>query len=97
MAKNKATAGDFIQQLVEPYLNAEGDIEKKGGKELDSMIAAWKLVPKITNLENVEWVAIFPKEGTGAQNKNGKRGINKQDKIESIKSVLRSYLKATRP
>ena len=61
------------------------------------MIAAWKLVPKITNLENVEWVAIFPKEGTGAQNKNGKRGINKQDKIESIKSVLRSYLKATRP
>ena len=97
MAKNKATAGDFIQQLVEPYLNAEGDIEKKGGKELDSMIAAWKLVPKITNLENVEWVAIFPKEGTGAQNKNGKRGINKQDKKESIKSVLRSYLKATRP
>ena len=38
MAKNKATAGDFILQLVAPYLNAEGDIAKKCGKELDSMI-----------------------------------------------------------
>ena len=96
MAKNKATAGDFIQQLVTPYLNAEGDIAKKCGKELDSMIAAWKLVPKIINRENVEWVAIFPKEGTGAPNKDGKRGIVKKDKVESILSVLNSYLKATR-
>ena len=49
MAKNKATAGDFILQLVAPYFNAEGDIAKKCGKERDSMIAAWKLVPKIIN------------------------------------------------
>ena len=53
MAKNKATAGDFIQQLVAPYLNAEGDTAKKCGKELDSMIAAWKLLRSSLGGDNV--------------------------------------------
>ena len=70
MAKNKATAGDFIQQLVGPYLNAEGDIAKKGVKELDSMIAAWKLVPKINHQGDVWPGATFPKVGTGAVSVN---------------------------
>ena len=50
-AKNKATAVDFIQQLVQPYVNTEEAIAKKSGKELDGIMAAWKLVPPIANRE----------------------------------------------
>ena len=85
MAKNKATAGDFILQLVAPYLNAEGDIAKKCGKERDSMIAAWKLVPKIINHQGDVWPgATFPKEGTGAVSKLGMCGIKKKDKAPAF-------------
>ena len=95
-AKNKATASDFIKQLVEPYVNAEEAIENKTGKELDGMIAAWKLVPQIANREGVIWIASFPKEGTGVLGKTGKYGIRKADKVASILSALRGYVNATR-
>jgi hypothetical protein len=95
-AKNKATAVDFIQQLVQPYVNNEEAIAKKSGKELDGMIAAWKLVPPIANREGVTWLASFPKEGSGTAGKNGKCGIVKADKVKGILSALRGYLNATR-
>jgi len=98
MAMHQATAADYIQQLVDPYLDAEGDIAKKSAKELDAMIAAWKLVPKIVNHQGHVWPgATFPKEGTGKPDKNGKCGIKKKDKVANILSVLHSYLDATRP
>ena len=34
IAMRKATAVNYIEQLVDPYLNAEGDIAKKSVKEL---------------------------------------------------------------
>jgi hypothetical protein len=98
MAMHQATAADYIQQLVDPYLDAEGDIAKKSLKELDAMIAAWKLVPKIVNHQGHVWPgATFPKDGTGKPDKNGKCGILKKDKVNNILSVLHSYLDATRP
>ena len=98
IAMRKATAVNYIEQLVEPYLNAEGDIAKKSGKELDEMIAAWKMVPKIINHQSTVWPgATFPKEGSGAENKLGKRGLKKVGKVANILSVLHSYVEATRP
>ena len=98
IAMHQATAADYIQQLVDPYLDAEGDIAKKSVKELDAMIAAWKLVPKIVNHQGRVWPgATFPKDGTGKPDKNGKCGIKKKDKVDNILSVLHSYLDATRP
>ena len=98
VAMHQATAADYIQQLVDPYLNEEGDIAKKSLKGLDGMIVAWKLVPKIANHQGDVWPgATFPKEGTGKPDKNGKCGIKKKGKVESILSVLHSYLDTTRP
>ena len=98
IAMHQATAADYIQQLVDPYLDAEGDIAKKSVKELDAMIAAWKLVPKIVNHQGRVWPgATFPKDGTGKPDKNGKCGIKKKDKVDNILSVLHSYLDATKP
>ena len=98
IAMRKATAMNYIEQLVDPYLNAEGDIAKKSVKELDEMIAAWKMVPKIINHQGTVWPgATFPKEGSGAENKLGKCGLKKSDKVANILSVLHSYVEATRP
>ena len=98
IAMHQATAADYIQQLVDPYLDAEGDIAKKSVKELDAMIAAWKLVPKIVNHQGRVWPgATFPKDGTGKPDKNGKCGIKKKGKVDNILSVLHSYLDATKP
>ena len=98
VAMHQATAADYIQQLVDPYLNEEGDIAKKSLKGLDGMIVAWNLVPKIANHKGDVWPgATFPKEGTGKPDKNGKCGIKKKGKVESILSVLHSYLDTTRP
>ena len=98
IAMHQATAADYIQQLVDPYLDAEGDIAKKSVKELDAMIAAWKLVPKIANHQGRVWPgATFPKDGTGKPDKNGKCGIKKKGKVDNILSVLYSYLDATKP
>ena len=98
IAMRKATAVNYIEQLVDPYLNAEGDIAKKSVKELDEMIAAWKMVPKIINHQGTVWPgATFPKEGSGAENKLGKCGLRKTGKVANILSVLHSYVEATRP
>ena len=84
-AMHKATAVNYIEQLVDPYLNAEGDIAKKSVKELDGMIAAWKMVPKIINHQGDVWPgATFPKEGTGAVSKLGMCGIKKKDKAPAF-------------
>ena len=85
-----------FESFVDPYLDAEGDIAKKSVKELDAMIAAWKLVPKIFNHQGHVWPgATFPKDGTGKPDKNGKCGITKKDKVNNILSVLHSYLHVT--